>query len=428
MFIYIVKKGDTIWKIANQYGVSPQRILTDNGLSNTNYLAIGQALIILIPETVYTAKPGDTLTKIATQYNTTVMALIQNNPNLITNPNLYIGQQLVISFNGKKLRDITVNGYAYPNIDKQVLLRSLPYLTMLTIFGYGLTENGELIEIDDQPLINLALAFKVAPIMLLSSITESGTFSGERASYLFNNKNIQNALIEKIIVKMKQKRYYGLDIDFEYINPEDSEAYIDFLKNITEKLNAEGFTVNVDLAPKTSATQKGLLYEGHNYSLIGAIVNTVLIMTYEWGFTYGPPMAVAPINNVREVINYAVTEIPVNKILMGIPNYGYDWTLPFEKGISKATSIGNEQAIQLAASYGAEIQYDETAQSPYFNYWSSDSREHVVWFEDVRSIMAKLDVITEYNLLGTGYWNIMRPFAQNWALLNMMFNITKLVK
>ncbi len=428
MFIYIVKKGDTIWNIANQYGVSPQRIITDNGLSGPNNLVIGQALIILIPETVYTVQPNDTLIKIATQYNTTVMALIQNNPNLITNQNLYVGQQLIISFKGKKLRDITVNGYAYPDIDKQVLLKSLPYLTMLTIFGYGFDENGELIAIDDQPLINLALEFKVAPIMLLSSITETGTFSGERASYLFNHIDFQNALIDKIIAKMKQKGYYGLDIDFEYINPEDSKAYIDFLKNITEKLNAEGFTVNVDLAPKTSATQKGLLYEGHNYSQIGAISNTVLLMTYEWGYTYGPPMTVAPINNVREVINYAVTEIPVNKILMGIPNYGYDWTLPFEEGISKATSLGNEEAVQIAANYSAEIQYDEIAQSPYFNYWDYDNKEHIVWFEDVRSIKAKLGIIIEYNLLGTGYWNIMRPFSQNWALLNMMFNITKIVK
>jgi len=428
MFIHIVKEGDTILQIANQYGVSPQRIISDNGLSSPNLLVIGQALIILIPETVYTVKAGDTLTQIAAQYNTTVMALMQNNPSLMTYPNLYVGQQLVISFKGEKGRNIVVNGYAYPNIDKEVLLKALPYLTMLTIFGYGFDENGELIEIDDQPLIDLALAYKVAPIMLLSSVTEGGTFSTERASYLFNNIEFQNALIDKIIEKMKQKNYYGLDVDFEYVNAEDREAFIRFLENITQKLNAEGFTVNVDLAPKTSATQKGLLYEGHNYSRLGAIANTVLLMTYEWGYTYGPPMAVAPINNVKQVVNYALTEIPAYKILMGIPNYGYDWTLPFERGISKATSIGNQEAIQIAADYNAEIQYGETAQSPYFNYLGDDGKAHVVWFEDVRSIRAKLNVIAENNLLGTGYWNIMRPFEQNWALLNSMFNITKTIE
>lgn len=427
MFIHIIKKGDTIGKIAYQYGVSPQRILEDNGLLNANDLVIGQALIILIPEIIYTVKPSDTLTNIAAQYNTTIMALIQNNPSLITNQTLFIGQQLVISYKWEKARNIITNGYAYPNIDKEVLMKALPYLTMVTIFGYGFTESGELITIDDQPIIDLALQFKVAPIMLLSSISETGKFSSERASYLFGNVKAQDALINKIIAKMKEKRYYGLDVDFEYIKPEDREGYLNFLRNITEKLNAEGFIVNVDLAPKISATQKGLLYEGHDYAQIGAIANTVLIMTYEWGYTYGPPMTVAPLNNVRQVVNYAVSEIPNYKILMGIPNYGYDWTLPYERGTSKATSVGNEQAIQLAAQYGVEIQFDDTAQSPYFNYFSSDKKEHVVWFEDVRSIMAKFNLITEYTLLGASYWNIMRPFSQNWALLNTMFQITKFI-
>ena len=88
-----------------------------------------------------------------------------------------------------------------------------------------------------------------------------------------------------------------------------------------------------------------------------------------WGYTYGPPMAVAPINKVREVLEYALTKIPSEKIHLGIPNYGYDWTLPFVKGSSKATTIGNIEAIQIAITHGASIQFDEIAQSPYFTYF-----------------------------------------------------------
>ena len=86
------------------------------------------------------------------------------------------------------------------------------------------------------------------------------------------------------------------------------------------------------LAPKTSAGQKGTLYEGHDYTAIGAACDAALLMTYEWGYTYGPPMAVAPIRNVRQVVEYALTEIPPEKIWLGVPTYGYDWTLPYEKG------------------------------------------------------------------------------------------------
>lgn len=425
MSIHIVKQGDTIWSIARQYQVPLQRIVNDNGLSKPYTLRVGQALIILIPETIHIAKEGDTVLKIARDYTTTVMSLVQNNLELSTKPYLSVGQPIVISFQGEKLRDITTSGYVYPHVDQQVLLRALPYLTKLTIFGYGFTLQGDLIETNDEELIEFALAFSAEPILLFSSIDESGTFSSERASQLFNNKALQDILIEKIIAKMQEKKYAGIDIDFEFIKPEDRQAYVDFIQNVTTKLNAKGFSVHVDLAPKTSAEQSGLLYEGHDYMQIGAIANTVLIMTYEWGYTYGPPMAVAPINNVRSVVNYAVSEIPKDKIMMGIPNYGYDWTLPYEKGKSKAVTIGNEEAIQIANQYGAKIQYDEISQAPFFKYQDEEGKTHEVWFEDVRSIQAKLNLLAEYDLLGAGYWNLLRPFAQNWVLLNHIFRIKK---
>ncbi len=138
-------------------------------------------------------------------------------------------------------------------------------------------------------------------------------------------------------------------------------------------------------------------------------------------------MAVAPVNKVREVVEYAITEIPVQKIQMGIPNYAYDWTLPFVQGTSRAAGIGNEQAVRIAAQYNAAIQFDTLAQTPFFTYWDYDGREHIVWFEDARSIRAKLGLIQEFTLAGAGYWNIMRPFTQNWLLLSQTFFITKLL-
>ena len=122
--------------------------------------------------------------------------------------------------------------------------------------------------------------------MLISSITEEGTFSGSKASVLFNDVNLQNKVIDNIIDIMVEKGYVGLDVDFEYIEPKDGEAYLRFLENVISQLHPMGFFVNTDLAPKTSGRQAGLLYEAHNYPEIGAISDTVLLMTYEWGYTY----------------------------------------------------------------------------------------------------------------------------------------------
>lgn len=161
-----------------------------------------------------------------------------------------------------------------------------------------------------------------------------------------------------------------------------------------------------------------------DYQRLGGIADSVLLMTYEWGYTYGPPMAVAPLHKVNQVVEYAVTRIPVEKIFMGIPNYAYDWVLPFERGKTKATTIGNVDAVQIAAENGADIQFDETAQSPWFRYTRNEI-EHEVWFEDVRSIEAKLLLASSYGLKGITYWNLLRPFRANWLLLSEMLELEK---
>lgn len=259
----------------------------------------------------------------------------------------------------------------------------------------------------------------------LSSITEDGNFNPQRASMLFNDRALQDRVLLNILAVMDQKGYAGLDIDFEFIPAEDSAAYLGFLQNAAEKLHAQGHFLHVDLAPKTSDSQQGLLYESHNYRAIGEIADSVLLMTYEWGYTYGPPMAVAPINHVRRVVEYGASAIAPGKILMGLPNYGYDWILPFERGITRATAIGNEYAVDIARRQGSAILFDPTAQSPYFTYFR-DGLEHIVWFEDVRSIEQKYNLMDEFALSGGGYWNLMRPFQQNWSFVAARYNILKL--
>lgn len=134
-------------------------------------------------------------------------------------------------------------------------------------------------------------------------------------------------------------------------------------------------------------------------------------------------MAVAPLPNVRQVVEYALTEIPADKIWLGVPNYGYDWPLPFVQGQTRATSISSQRAIELARRYRVDIQYDELAQAPWFRYTDDQGTVHEVWFEDARSVRAKLALISEYGLVGVGYWNLMRDFPQNWVVLTSLYRV-----
>lgn len=420
MDIYIVRSGDTVNSIARRYGVSTQRVISDNGLDRYGRLVQGQALIILIPEVSYTVRPGDTLYSIAAAYGTTVYALLRKNPWLTYEPSLNPGRIITIQFTEKPIRPARINGYAYPYISRTLLRRELPFLSTLSVFGYGFTELGQLIPPDDEELLAIINQTAVTPILVFSSITENGNFSSERASLLFHSPNLQNTVLYALADEMLKKGYRGFDIDFEFVLPEDAAAFLSFVTNASQIMHNYGFFVNVDLAPKASSEQRGLLYEAHNYAALGAVVDTVLVMTYEWGYTYGPPMAVAPIGPVTQVIQYALSQIPKEKIMFGVPNYGYDWTLPFEKGITRAESIGNQYAVTVAANHGVAIEYDAVSEAPFFHY-SRQGNEHVVWFEDVRSMRTKFDLLLRTGIRGMGYWNLMRPFAQNWALLGALF-------
>ena len=427
MDIYVVRSGDTLFNIAQNAGVPAERIARDNELDETAALVPGQTLVILYPRTVHTVLVGETLDSIARQYGVTVNQLLRNNPQLDGLPALYPGQTITIDYQQEKQGEMSVNGYAYPYIDRDVLRKTLPYLTYLTLFTYGFTPEGELIDIEDEELIAIAREYGVAPLMLISTLTESGNFSNELAHTLLIDPALQDLLIDRILDNLRQKNYYGLDVDFEYILPEDREAFVAFIGNVTQRLNAEGYRVITALAPKTSSDQPGLLYEAHDYAGIGQASNAVLLMTYEWGYTYGPPMAVAPLNKVEEVLRYAVTQIEPGKIFMGIPNYGYNWTLPFVQGTSQAQSLSNVAAVELAREVGAYIQYDAVAQAPHYDYYDDQWQQHEVWFEDARSIRAKLDLVPLYGLQGISYWNIMRYFPQNWLVLNSLYNIRRVL-
>lgn len=285
MTIHVVREGETITSIATQYGVSAERLIRDNRLTDYENLVVGQTIVILYPNQMHTVQVGETLNGIARQYGVTTKELLQNNPTLAERMYLYPGETLVISYirdQGEE-RKIGVNGYVYPFVDKTVLVQALPYLTYLTIFTYGFRSDGTLVEIEDTELIALAKLYEVAPIMLISTLTPDGTFSNELAHQIFVNETARQQLIDNVINQMKQKGYYGLDVDFEYILPEDRQAYVEFIQSLHDRLSAEGFILITALAPKTSAQQRGLLYEAHDYKALGAASDYVLVMTYEWG-------------------------------------------------------------------------------------------------------------------------------------------------
>ena len=378
IIIHIVKEGDSLYKLGEIYNVDYKKIASDNDLPLNEDLVIGQTIVIITSETI------------------------------------------------KDFRQIEVNGFAFPNIDKDILEASLPYLTYLSIFSYYIDYNGNLKTLDDDDLILVSKKNNIIPIMVITNIGLEDKFDSNLARNILYKETAQNKLIANILTTMYKKGYGGLNIDFEYIYPDDKNAYLNFLNKVKISMKKYNYLLTVSVAPKNSDTQEGILYEALDYEKIGMLADRVILMTYEWGYSGGPAKAVSPIKQVQEVLDYATLKIPSNKILMGIPNYGYDWTLPYVKGES-ATSVGNYESVDIARKNRQAINYTYEDQAPYFYYFDSSMRKHEVWFEDARSIQAKLELVMKYNLAGISYWTINRLFPQNYLVLDSLYTIKKIL-
>ena len=424
MEIITINQGDTISRIAARYGLSEEKIIADNGLDKEGTLVVGQSLILLFPQNEYIINDSDeTIIGVSLDTGITPRTLFRNNIFLEGDGILSQGDVIVTRYTDTPKLTKIIGGYAYDSIPQSLLQTVIPYMTYLMPFTYGFTPDGTLLLPNDSRLIETAVASGAMPLMHLSTLTEQGNFSNELAHLLLTNPKAIEKLYQNALDTVITKGYYGIDIDFEFLFAEDKERYVDFIRGITELMNANGYICVVALPPKTSDDQRGLLYEGIDYQALGEAANYGFLMTYEWGYRFGPPLAVAPIDSVRRVVEYALSRIPGNKILLGISNYGYDWILPFIRGESEAISISTVHALDIAKTYGAEISFDEAAMSPYFNYTDSFGREHIVWFEDARSYKAKVGLIEEYNLAGGFIWDLMRENPQGFVTLNALIDI-----
>ena len=377
MDIVIVKPGDTLYAIARRAGTTAEDLASINQLNDPSRLVPNMALLVPGPE-----RPGR--------------------------------------------QEILVNAYAYPNISDATLKETLPYLSFLCPFSNRLTLGGELVAIDDGRLVEAALAQNAAPFLTVTNLSESGGFSSDIAHAVFTDQAVQDAAVENIFAALSRRRYAGVNLNIEYVYPFDRESYNQFLRRLSGLLHERGWYLTTAIAPKESADQEGLLYTAHDYAAHGRWADWVVLMTYEWGYTYSAPQAVSPVNRIRRVLDYAVTQMPVGSILLGLSNYGYRWRLPWRQGDAAAV-ISNAAAQNLAVSVGAELRYDTTAQAPWFTYTDASGQRSAVWYEDVRSVQARLDLVREYGLAGVSWWTVNSLFRAGLRLQADNFNAMKIL-
>lgn len=224
---------------------------------------------------------------------------------------------------------------------------------------------------------------------------------------LSSPKNRAN-LIGNLLDRVKKDNYDGVDIDFEFINPTDAPYFTLFLQELKTALGPEK-QLSVAVFARTASDKWPTPYE---YKKIGNIADLVIVMAYDYSYKTSAPGPVAPLWWVENVVDYMTANIAREKILLGMPTYGYDWA----PGVS-AVTITAPRLAQLKQTYKLSESFDQKSFSPYYTYWDKNGKQHQIWMENKASLNAKYELAVKNDLAGISFWRIGNGFTDLYKII-----------
>ena len=393
------------------------RIIND---LTTDSLVVGQDL--LVPTDLYIVQPGDSLYTISQMSFVSIQKIRLFNG--IHSDTLMIGTRLYLpprtKYSAENFSYLTLST---PERNTSLIENFAPINTFLGIFEYHVLKDGSLSTLDDQRVIQTARENRVAPLAVVTNLTSTG-FDPELTRQVLGSTEIRNRVIENIYQLVKNKNYAGVNIDFEQVPEELRDLYTGFLHTLRARLKPEGYYTSVAVPPKTSNDIPWL--KGYDYGGIGASVDFVFIMAYDFHEASSQPGPVAPITEVRNTIQFVLQQMNRNKIILGVPRYGYDWTMDNGNAVS-ARAVSVAEAVENAMIAQVPISYSTEYQQPFYQYWDTNGQRHIVWYEDSRARVEKLELVVEYRLKGAGAWQLGLHFPQSAVLVEEFFNTKKVL-
>jgi spore germination protein YaaH len=238
-------------------------------------------------------------------------------------------------------------------------------------------------------------------IQVMPTVTNlrDGEWDPETVQAMLHNPAAVDYHIDELVDLAVANGYDGIDIDYEDLSGRDRKVFSEFLTKLGTALDSAGKQLTVAVHPKTSDEGDDERNVAQDYQVIGAAADQVRIMTYDYSWDTSRPGPVAPADWVQDVIAWTVTQVPREKVIIGIVLLGYDW------GDGPGITVDHEQARSIARANDATIRRSEDG-SPWFAYSDSSGTRHEVWYEDSQSARAKLTLVSEYGLGGAFFWRL----------------------
>lgn len=238
--------------------------------------------------------------------------------------------------------------------------------------------------------------------------------SSEVANKLINDTKAMTRAINRMAIYLAENGLKGLNLDLEGIKYTNKDKFNKFILMLAETFHKKDLELDLSIPAKTENNKDKTWSGAYQYDFLGQFADRIMLMAYDYHWVGGTPGPIAPLSWVRDVIDYAIIEIPLEKIYLGIVFYGYDWEL---NGENKARGLVYSQIKELQNKYKTEVEWDQEAQSPYLKY-TIDGKKHEVWFENSQSIRKKLELVKEFQLSGVAFWRLGQEDPEVWQVVN----------
>ncbi|TJZ57078.1 glycosyl hydrolase [Streptomyces piniterrae] len=253
-----------------------------------------------------------------------------------------------------------------------------------------------------------------AGIDVVPTVTE--TLGAKAMGDLMRDRGRRAAHVDALLRMVESRAYNGVDLDYETMAVTGSKADRERVRSgynaLTSELCARLHDRDKQCVVTVMARVRGS-GDAFDYEHLGRVADRVRIMGYDLHWAGGAAGPLSSKGWYEAFLRYATDAIPVHKIEVAFPGYGWNWTTGSR---DRAKHVTWKEAEALRKRQAAGYLFDAESGTPHFRY-RENGRAHEVWYQDARGVREQLPLLRKYGVRGTGLWALGFEDPDFWAAL-----------
>ncbi|HTM46324.1 MAG TPA: glycosyltransferase [Polyangiaceae bacterium] len=231
---------------------------------------------------------------------------------------------------------------------------------------------------------------------------------GEDTSKFLATDSARACLVKKLGARLSELAVGGLNLDLEELQPEDSEAFLEFIVELRKELHARKMRLTIDVPFHDPA---------FDFEYIGDVADAVMVMAYDQHFPSSAPGPIASRTWLKESYDEVLPRLPPDRVVVVLGAYGYDWVVGAEGEQPRAEDLSFRAAMDLARAAGAQPLFEEQIENGHFGYIDKDGRTHDVWFQDALTTWNEMATLKARGIRRIGLWRLGTEDETIWNFL-----------